>query len=233
MKSKSGFSIVEVGIIIVVIGILATIGTISYLAIQREARDSKRSAHAHIMMSALEKYYDSHGEYPSGCPTTPCTETLSSRLSWNNGTIINTSTSSAQLAELFGQTVESIKDPASTRSNAFSFRATNYTYNYPDSSDYFYFGGITVTPPPTGSAAGVHNTLPFAYKDNRRIRCNMYYEYSVNQSSQYKVFASMFGYYSELEDKIIIYTTKHGIQPSLQSGTSLYNTPDKCTVIKG
>lgn len=33
MKSKSGFSIVEIGIVIVVIGILATIGTVSYLAI--------------------------------------------------------------------------------------------------------------------------------------------------------------------------------------------------------
>ena len=65
MKSKSGFSIVEIGIVIVVIGILATIGTVSYLAIQREARDGERESDITILSEALEKYYEQNGEYPS------------------------------------------------------------------------------------------------------------------------------------------------------------------------
>lgn len=65
MKSKSGFSIVEIGIVVVVIGILATIGTVSYLAIQREARNGERQSDITILSEALEKYYEQNGEYPS------------------------------------------------------------------------------------------------------------------------------------------------------------------------
>lgn len=65
MKSKSGFSVVEVGIIITVIAILITIGTVSYFAIQREARNGERQSDITILSEALEKYYEQNGEYPS------------------------------------------------------------------------------------------------------------------------------------------------------------------------
>lgn len=81
MKSKSGFSIVEVTIVVAVVAILASIGTIAYLAVQREARDSKRESNITILAEALEKYYEQNGEYPSctmlsASPDTISTDTL-------------------------------------------------------------------------------------------------------------------------------------------------------------
>ena len=65
MKSKRGFSIVEVSVVLVIIAILATVGTFSYLFIQRDARDSQRQAKATLIAEGLEKFYDKNGEYPS------------------------------------------------------------------------------------------------------------------------------------------------------------------------
>lgn len=65
MKSKRGFSIVEVAVVLVIIAILATVGTFSYLLIQRDARDSQRQTKATLIAEGLEKFYDKNGEYPS------------------------------------------------------------------------------------------------------------------------------------------------------------------------
>ena len=65
-KNKSGFTIVEVAIVIAVIAILLTIGSLSFIMIQRQARDAQRESNAIQITEALEKYYDENGEYP-GC----------------------------------------------------------------------------------------------------------------------------------------------------------------------
>lgn len=65
LKNKSqGFTIIELMVVIVVIGILATIITISYDGIQRDVRDSERSSDIEIIKSALETYYNQKGSYP-------------------------------------------------------------------------------------------------------------------------------------------------------------------------
>ncbi len=63
---RNGFTIVELLITVIIIGILATVGTISFIAIQKQSRDSQREASATIITDALEKYYEENGEYP-GC----------------------------------------------------------------------------------------------------------------------------------------------------------------------
>ncbi len=63
-RSINGFTIVELVTIIVVIGILATIGTVSLFSFQAKSRDSQRSSSANVIAEALEKYYDKNGEYP-------------------------------------------------------------------------------------------------------------------------------------------------------------------------
>lgn len=65
-KHQEGFTIVELVIVIAVIGILSTIGIVSYLSVQRKSRDSQRETSAIIITNALEKYYDENGQYP-GC----------------------------------------------------------------------------------------------------------------------------------------------------------------------
>jgi prepilin-type N-terminal cleavage/methylation domain-containing protein len=65
MKSKSGFTLVELIIVIVIIGILTTIAAFNYLSTQRYARDKQRSSDAVLISESLESYYAKHGEYPS------------------------------------------------------------------------------------------------------------------------------------------------------------------------
>ena len=63
--TKSGFTIIELLVVITIIGILSTVGIVSFANIQSSTRDSQRSSKITIIANALEKYYSQHGEYPS------------------------------------------------------------------------------------------------------------------------------------------------------------------------
>ena len=64
-KTINGFTMIEILIVIAVIGILSTIGTISFSKIQTSSRDTQRLSKVTVIAEALEKYYDQNGEYPS------------------------------------------------------------------------------------------------------------------------------------------------------------------------
>jgi prepilin-type N-terminal cleavage/methylation domain-containing protein len=66
LKNKSkGFTIVELLIVIVVIGILATLVIVTFTGIQQKARDSKRKTDIAAVQAALESYYSSNNTYPT------------------------------------------------------------------------------------------------------------------------------------------------------------------------
>lgn len=93
MKSRSGFSIIEVTVVIVIIAILATIGTLFYLSTQQNARDSQRQAKATIIAESLEKFYDKNGEYPSPASLTgniPANtgQLIASKIKVDQGTLV-------------------------------------------------------------------------------------------------------------------------------------------------
>lgn len=64
-RISSGFTIVEMIIVIVVIGILTIVGVSSYFQILAGARDSQTAAKVASLAEALEGYYSENGEYPS------------------------------------------------------------------------------------------------------------------------------------------------------------------------
>ena len=63
-KATSGFTIVELLIVIVVIAILAAISVVAYNGIQTRARDNVRKADLSSIAKALELYRADFGEYP-------------------------------------------------------------------------------------------------------------------------------------------------------------------------
>ena len=69
LKSKNniqkGFTIVELLIVIVVIGILAAIAFVAYGNVTKKARDSERTADAKALASKAEEYYANNGTYPT------------------------------------------------------------------------------------------------------------------------------------------------------------------------
>lgn len=78
-KRTSGFTIVELLIVIVVIGILAAITVVAYNGVQARARDSKRQNDIAEIQIALELYKIDKGVYP---PTTVTTGGNGYSFSW-------------------------------------------------------------------------------------------------------------------------------------------------------
>lgn len=65
--AKPGFTIVELTITIIVIGILATIMTVSYIGIQQRSRDGERDNEVTQLKIAIEKYHADTSVYPAVC----------------------------------------------------------------------------------------------------------------------------------------------------------------------
>src|SRR5206468_9308462 len=64
-KRNQGFTIVELLIVIVVIGILAALVITTYSGIQAKARNSKRQTDVQSVQTQLEAYFAQNGHYPS------------------------------------------------------------------------------------------------------------------------------------------------------------------------
>lgn len=64
-KTTSGFTVIELIVVITVISILTALGVYSFSRIQASSRDSQRSVKITMIAEALEKYYGQNGEYPS------------------------------------------------------------------------------------------------------------------------------------------------------------------------
>jgi len=67
MNRHQGFTIVELMVVIVIIGILGTISIVFSNKVQSDARDKKRETDIVVLQTYLEKYYDKNGIYPAGC----------------------------------------------------------------------------------------------------------------------------------------------------------------------
>ncbi len=68
MSKKSGFTLIELLITISIIGILSTIGIVSYLTFSKNARDAKRQSDLKFIQSALEQYHADQIYYPKTIP---------------------------------------------------------------------------------------------------------------------------------------------------------------------
>ncbi len=65
MHRLKAFTLIEVMVVVVIIGILASVSILGYNSVQKNARDTARNSKATVIAEALEKYYDKNKEYPS------------------------------------------------------------------------------------------------------------------------------------------------------------------------
>ena len=64
-RLTTGFTIVELLIVIVVIAILAAISAVAYSGIQKRSRDSARASDVATLQKAIELYHIDNGGYPT------------------------------------------------------------------------------------------------------------------------------------------------------------------------
>ena len=65
--SSDGFTVLEILVSVVVVGILAAVTLVSYDGIQQRSRDAARESHVTEMKIALDKYYADNSEFPPAC----------------------------------------------------------------------------------------------------------------------------------------------------------------------
>ena len=66
LKNKKGFTIVELLIVIVVIGILATLVIVTFTGIQQKGRNTQRQTDIKALNGYVESFYAEYGFYPTG-----------------------------------------------------------------------------------------------------------------------------------------------------------------------
>lgn len=116
-KQKHGFTVVELLIVIAVIGILATIVTVSYRNVQGKGRDTRRKTDVGIIIGYLELYASEHGglyPYSSGSTTINNSWSATSDASW------------AVLETALAPYGKIPKDPISTAGTGIN--SSNYSY---------------------------------------------------------------------------------------------------------
>jgi prepilin-type N-terminal cleavage/methylation domain-containing protein len=115
-KRNQGFTIVELLIVIVVIGILALLVITTYSGIQAKARNSKRASDVKSLQTQIEAYFSQNGYYPS-------------RTDMNSDTWLGTN-----MKSLDKNAMVDPKNPTQSNDFVASPAANSYAYAVTDSS---------------------------------------------------------------------------------------------------
>ncbi|MEK7599669.1 MAG: prepilin-type N-terminal cleavage/methylation domain-containing protein [Patescibacteria group bacterium] len=116
-KRNQGFTIVELLIVIVVIGILALLVITTYSGIQAKARNSKRQTDVQSIQTQLEAFFSQNGYYPS-------------LTDMNSATWLTTNMKSLDQNALIDP-----KNPTQSKTLLTAPAANSYSYAVTDSSD--------------------------------------------------------------------------------------------------
>lgn len=153
-KNQSGFTIVELLIVIVIIGILAGLVISTFVGVQQKARNSERQTDINSISGQLEAYYAKNSGYPSLADLNTGT--------WRSGNEIKV-----------GDADKALADPSAASSKTLVSAAANHAYSYVPGID----GTASTTCISPTTSTGAANTasgtfcntyiLTATYEDNK------------------------------------------------------------------
>lgn len=182
-----GFTIVEMLVVITVIIVLSTVGMLGYENINKQSNDAKRDSDIIALQHELEKYYQKHGEYPAGCPTTSCTtgdpnvvfNSSSPQTLTSNITIEQLRTVLPGLSKDFGDPLDDGNYPLLDKDGSY---ASSSSYRY------LYFGGLV-------NASGSTQLYKYRLTGSPFFNCPINVNLEAGQVSSYFI-----AYYSEQDN---------------------------------
>jgi prepilin-type N-terminal cleavage/methylation domain-containing protein len=199
--SKRGFTIVELIVVIAVIGILASISIVSYTQVQQRSRDSQRQSDMTVLQNELEKFYDTNGVYPPGCPLASCSTTL---LTDNTASaIINPTTTVTSMKGILPGIPSTFGDPRAASTTPIMDTTTTL-------KEYFYYGG-TVNYRASASSA--------SYGGSASFPCTIQSALNPGDVGSYVI-----GYYSESTAQWVLASGKHGVPSTVTAGGCVINS---------
>ena len=156
--SRSGFTIVELLIVIVVIAILAAITIVAYAGIQERAKESQTVSMLNAYVKGVNLYYRTYGD------TLPVANTacFDGTVCWGSVSATDGATLRTELSKVMGTLPEvpsgvaALFVPSSTTSdsvNGGDYTGTYILYQYPDSGSCATIGGTRFLN--TGASNGV------------------------------------------------------------------------------
>ena len=139
-KDQSGFTLIEILVVVAIIGLLATVVTTSLSHARLKARDSKRKEDLAQLQKALEIYYNTNNRYPctgdSGTVPNNCSGTFDWWAATGNcpssGTVPRTYTGAngyiPNLSPTFVGYLPADPRPSTARCSGYAYRSDGVSY---------------------------------------------------------------------------------------------------------
>ena len=219
---RSGFTIAELAVVIAIIGILAAVSTLSFIEMQRQARDSQREAHAAMVVNELEKYFDENGTYPAGCLYPNCSADRPGFYAYANGAPwISSSANPSDLQSRLPGLPSDFGDPQLPDG-----QNPMYAQGIAGIRDkryhYIYAGGLVSSPLPRPSAGGTGGGLAA----DTVWRCGWDHNPDLGSATTGadNVSSFIFAYYSESANKWMVYRGSRGVPMKMSTNAACIDT---------
>lgn len=206
-RHQLGFTIVEVLIIVVILGLLASMITFIYIGQQKQSRDDKRRSDISALAHALDMYYDEAGNYPLSCshttPSSSACSTMASNYTAAYGSPVppqigGNSMTRDQIRAVLSGLDTSFGDPRNTTGNPINYHTTasantisqvSYLFVSPDALNTNFSVYLALNT--SGSSSLTCNVTPTTNDYRGTNQGNRPHSYVI-------------GYYSEVESKWVL-----------------------------